>query len=111
MKGMGLNLRTFARYAGLFPCCDQDGSSTATTPNKHNITSRLTNIPEKHRKITYFRIGKTLLIDDFDIHQYLLRRSATEWEWLSNYFRQTILEEVRLRLPEKKRYQIYLYLE
>jgi len=40
------------------------------------------------------RIGKTLLIDDFDIHQYLLRRSATEWEWLSNYFRQTILEEV-----------------
>ena len=42
-----------------------------------------------------FRIGKTLLIDDFDVHQYLLRRSATEWEWLRRYFMQTIMEEVR----------------
>lgn len=40
------------------------------------------------------RIGKTLLIDDFDVHQYLLRRSATEWEWLRRYFMQTIMEEV-----------------
>ena len=40
------------------------------------------------------RVGKTLLIDDFDIHQYLLRRSATEWEWLRKYFTQTILHEI-----------------
>ena len=40
------------------------------------------------------RVGKTLLIDDLDIHQYLLRRSATEWEWLRKYFTQTILHEI-----------------
>ena len=40
------------------------------------------------------RVGKTLLIDDFDIHQYLLRRSATEWEWLRKYFTQTILHQI-----------------
>jgi hypothetical protein len=40
------------------------------------------------------RVGKTLLIDDFDIHKYLLRRSATEWEWLRRYFSQTVLQQI-----------------
>ena len=40
------------------------------------------------------RVGKSLLIDDFDIHQYLLKRSATEWEWLRKYFAQTILHQI-----------------
>ena len=40
------------------------------------------------------RVGKTLLIDDFDIHQYLLKRSATEWEWFRKYFAQTIIHQI-----------------
>ena len=40
------------------------------------------------------RVGKTLLIDDFDIHNYLLRRSATEWEWLRRFFSQTVLQQI-----------------
>ena len=40
------------------------------------------------------RVGKSLLIDDFDIHQYLLKRSATEWDWLRKYFAQTILHQI-----------------
>jgi hypothetical protein len=40
------------------------------------------------------RVGKTLLIDDFDIHKYLMRRSATEWEWLRRYFSQTVLQQI-----------------
>ena len=39
------------------------------------------------------RVGKTLLLDDFDVHRYLLRRSASEWEWIRKFFTQTILQE------------------
>ena len=39
------------------------------------------------------RVGRTLLLDDFDVHRYLLRRSATEWEWIRKFFTQTIMQE------------------
>ena len=39
------------------------------------------------------RVGKTLLLDDFDVHRYLMRRSASEWEWIRKFFTQTILQE------------------
>ena len=40
------------------------------------------------------RVGKTLLIDDFDIHKYLMRRSAHEWEWIRKFFHQIILPKI-----------------
>ena len=40
------------------------------------------------------RVGKTLLLDDFDIHRYLLRRSASEWEWVRKFFHEIILQQI-----------------
>ena len=39
------------------------------------------------------RVGKTLLLDDFDVHRYLLRRSAKEWEWIRKFFTKTIQQD------------------
>lgn len=32
------------------------------------------------------RVGKTLLLDDFDIHTHLLRTSENEWAWLKKFY-------------------------
>jgi len=40
------------------------------------------------------RVGKTLLLDDFDIHRYLLRRSASQWEWIRKFFTETVLQQI-----------------
>ena len=40
------------------------------------------------------RVGKTLLLDDFDIHRYLLRRSASEWEWIRKFFYEIVLSQI-----------------
>ena len=40
------------------------------------------------------RVGKTLLLDDFDINRYLLRRSASEWEWIRKFFFEIVLQHI-----------------
>ena len=40
------------------------------------------------------RVGKTLLLDDFDINRYLLRRSASEWEWIRKFFYEIVLQHI-----------------
>ena len=40
------------------------------------------------------RVGKTLLIDDFDISKFILRRSATEWEWIRKFFHEIVLQQI-----------------
>jgi len=40
------------------------------------------------------RVGKTILLDDFDIHRYLLRRSASQWEWIRKFFTETVLQQI-----------------
>ncbi len=37
------------------------------------------------------RVGKTLLIDDFDIHGFLLRTSEKEWKWFKRWLMETVL--------------------
>lgn len=51
--------------------------------------------------LSYFvhRIGNTLLIDDFDLHKYLLWKSEEDWQWLRSF----IYENVLSRLKEKDR--------
>ncbi len=51
------------------------------------------------------RVGKTLLIDDFDIHGFLLRTSEEEWKWLKRFFVETVfssLEERQKALVRRK---------
>ena len=44
--------------------------------------------------MTLTNLGKTLLLDDFDIHRYLLRRSASEWEWIRKFFYEIVLSQI-----------------
>lgn len=50
--------------------------------------------------LSYFvhRIGNTLLIDDFDLHKYLLWKSEEDWTWLRNF----VYENVRLNEKDRK---------
>ena len=36
------------------------------------------------------RVGNSLLLDDFDIHKYLLRQERSDWEWLRKFYMETV---------------------
>lgn len=40
------------------------------------------------------RVGNSILIDEFDIHGFLLRTSESEWKWLKKFFYDTVLTSV-----------------
>ena len=40
------------------------------------------------------RVGNTLMLDDFDIHRYLLRQQDGEWKWLQRFFLDTVLQKM-----------------
>ena len=40
------------------------------------------------------KVGKTLLLDELDIHEFLLRNSAKEWEWLKQFFYEVVFEQI-----------------
>ena len=50
--------------------------------------------PKAHVSMMIHRVGKTLLIDDFDIYKYLLRQSEKEWQWLRKFFFENVLESL-----------------
>ncbi|XP_022247753.1 erythroid differentiation-related factor 1-like [Limulus polyphemus] len=41
------------------------------------------------------RVGKTILLDDFDIHSHLLRASQKQWEWLRKFYYEHILQSLQ----------------
>lgn len=45
------------------------------------------------------RINNTLLIDEFDIHKFLLRQATEDWEWLKSF----IVENILNSMSEKER--------
>jgi hypothetical protein len=38
------------------------------------------------------RVGNTLMLDEFDIHRYLLRQQDNDWKWLRHFFYETVLQ-------------------
>ncbi|CAL4071350.1 unnamed protein product, partial [Meganyctiphanes norvegica] len=50
--------------------------------------------PKVHVSMMIHRVGKTLLIDDFDIYRYLLRQSEKDWQWLRSFFFDHVLESL-----------------
>ena len=40
------------------------------------------------------RIGNTLMLDEFDIHRYLLRQQDDDWKWLRRFFFETVLQSM-----------------
>jgi len=43
------------------------------------------------------RVGNTLMLDDFDIHRYLLRQQDEDWKWLRKFFYETVLRNMKQR--------------
>lgn len=50
--------------------------------------------PKAHVSMMIHRVGKTLLIDDFDVYKYLLRQSEKEWHWLRKFFFEHVLQSL-----------------
>jgi hypothetical protein len=72
-----------------------------------DVIKNLLKIPYSDNQVlSYFvhRVGNTLLIDDFDLHKYLLLKSEEDWQWLKKF----IYENILSRLKEKDPKQITL---
>ncbi|MPC19516.1 Erythroid differentiation-related factor 1 [Portunus trituberculatus] len=90
-----------------FPDCIGDVDVVSDAEN----IKKLLKIPfnsKAHVSMMIHRVGKTLLIDDFDIYKYLLRQSEKEWQWLRKFFFENVLQslarsEAVLVRPNKSR--------
>lgn len=51
------------------------------------------------------RVENTLLIDEFDVHKYLMVKTEDDWEWLRKFFYNHILES----FDRKVRLFLYCY--
>ena len=47
------------------------------------------------------RVGKTLLLDEFDINWHLLRTAETEWEWLRKFYYEHVLKSLEEKVKRK----------
>lgn len=43
------------------------------------------------------RVSNTLMLDEFDIHRYLLRQQDDDWKWLRKFFYETVLRNMKQR--------------
>lgn len=84
--------------AHLFPDCV---GGVDVVANAENI-KRLLKLPyttNSSISMMVHRIGNTLLIDEFDVHKYLLQQEKGDWQWLRSFIYETILS--RLSDPER----------
>lgn len=62
--------------------------------------------------LSYFvhRVGNTLLIDDFDLHKYLLWKSEEDWQWLRSFIYENVLSQTKDRksIPIKHKTREFL---
>ncbi|XP_011298230.1 erythroid differentiation-related factor 1 isoform X1 [Fopius arisanus] len=79
------------RMAHMFPDCVGEVDVVSDAEN----IKKLLKMPYSHSVISMMvhRIENTLLLDDFDIHKYLLRQAETDWEWLKKFFYENIFED------------------
>ncbi|CAM4821998.1 unnamed protein product [Rotaria magnacalcarata] len=58
----------------------------------------------KHSQISMMvhRLGRTILIDEFDVHSHLLRLEKNEWTWFRDFFLGTILRNISVKHFYKK---------
>lgn len=57
---------------------------------------KLLKIPfeNSHVSMMVHRVGKSLLLDEFDIHKHLLRKEQTEWAWLRQFYYESVLRDL-----------------
>uniref|UniRef100_A0A6V7IA57 Erythroid differentiation-related factor 1 n=1 Tax=Bracon brevicornis TaxID=1563983 RepID=A0A6V7IA57_9HYME len=79
---------TSFRMAHMFPDCVGEVDVVSDAEN----IKKLLKMPYSHGVVSMMahRIENTLLLDDFDIHKYLLRQAETDWEWLRKFFYENI---------------------
>ncbi|CAF0946151.1 unnamed protein product [Rotaria sordida] len=58
----------------------------------------------KHSQISMIvhRLGRTILLDEFDVHSHLLRLEKNEWTWFRDFFLDTILRNISVKHIYKK---------
>ncbi|KAK2586143.1 hypothetical protein KPH14_001413 [Odynerus spinipes] len=80
------------RMAHMFPDCVGEVDVVSDAEN----IKKLLKLPYNHGVISMMvhRIENTLLIDDFDIHKYLLRQAESDWEWLKKFFYEHIFQNL-----------------
>ncbi|XP_017791827.1 PREDICTED: erythroid differentiation-related factor 1 isoform X2 [Habropoda laboriosa] len=80
------------RMAHMFPDCVGEVDVVSDAEN----IKKLLKLPYNHGVISMVvhRIENTLLLDDFDIHKYLLRRAESDWEWLKKFFYEHIFHNL-----------------
>lgn len=81
------------RMAHLFPDCLGEVDVVA---NAENI-KRLLKLPYASNcsiSMMVHRIGNTLLIDDFDVHRFLLQQEDCNWKWLKSFICENILSRL-----------------
>lgn len=92
------NASGFASFqmAQMFPdCMGEVDVVTAAENIKHLL--KLPYTSKSAVSMIVHRIENTLLIDDFDIHKYLLRQSDDDWNWMRTF----ILDNIINNLSEK----------
>ena len=80
------------RMAHMFPDCVGEVDVVSDAEN----IKKLLKLPYNHGIISMVvhRIENTLLLDDFDIHKYLLRQAESDWEWLKKFFYEHIFQNL-----------------
>ncbi|XP_003701400.1 erythroid differentiation-related factor 1 [Megachile rotundata] len=80
------------RMAHMFPDCVGEVDVVSDAEN----IKKLLKLPYNHGIISMVvhRIENTLLLDDFDIHKYLLRQAENDWEWLKKFFYEHIFQNL-----------------
>ncbi|KAK7109467.1 hypothetical protein V1264_013501 [Littorina saxatilis] len=55
---------------------------------------RLLKIPfeNSHASLMVHRVGRTLLLDNFDVHKHLLRQESENWIWLRQFFKKSVMK-------------------
>lgn len=93
-----LHLDQSFRMAHLFPDCLGEVDVVANAENiKHLL--KLPYASNCSVSMMVHRIGNTLLIDDFDVHRFLLQQEDCNWTWLRSF----ICDHVLTRLNDTER--------
>lgn len=86
------------RMAHLFPDCVGEVDVIGNAENIKRLL-KLPYTPKCNISMMVHRIGNTLLIDDFDVHRFLLKQEDCNWQWLSRFICDNILS--RLNDPDR----------
>lgn len=57
---------------------------------------KLLKIPfeKSHVSMMVHRVGKSVLLDEFDMHKHLLRKEQTEWAWLKQFYYESVRRDL-----------------